>query len=177
MPITIEWPPRESQLAFNRQSWAQVVANSALANMPGKIETNRHGQLLMSPPPSGSHSTKQSRILRQLDRLLGGEPLVECPISTVDGVRSADVGWYSKQRFERVADQIAFELAPEICVEVVSPSNTKTELVEKRSLYFEAGAEEVWLCQQEGAIEIFLKDNPATKAKRSSLCPHFPATI
>jgi Uma2 family endonuclease len=35
--------------------------------------------------------------------------------------------------------------APEICIEVVSPSNSVKELEEKKSAYLAAGAEEVWI--------------------------------
>ena len=35
--------------------------------------------------------------------------------------------------------------APELCIEVVSPSNSRKELREKVAAYLEAGAEEVWI--------------------------------
>jgi hypothetical protein len=35
---------------------------------------------------------------------------------------------------------IVLERAPEICVEIISPSNTESEIQEKQALYFEAGA-------------------------------------
>jgi Uma2 family endonuclease len=35
--------------------------------------------------------------------------------------------------------------APEICIEVVSPSNSVKELREKTEAYLTAGAEEVWI--------------------------------
>jgi Uma2 family endonuclease len=35
--------------------------------------------------------------------------------------------------------------APEICVEVTSPSNSRKEMREKIDAYFAAGAKEVWL--------------------------------
>ena len=35
--------------------------------------------------------------------------------------------------------------APEICIEVVSPSNSVKELEEKKTAYLAAGAEEVWI--------------------------------
>mgnify|MGYP001313879954 CR=1 FL=1 len=36
--------------------------------------------------------------------------------------------------------------APEICLEILSPSNSIVEMEMKRALYFEAGAREVWEC-------------------------------
>ena len=36
-------------------------------------------------------------------------------------------------------------VAPEICLEVISPSNSVKETQEKREAYFAAGAHEVWI--------------------------------
>ncbi len=175
MQLVIDLPPREEQIAFNRRRWQELCADPGLARLPGRIETNAHGQILMSPPPGAPHSHAVRRIQRRLEALLGGLALPECPISTVDGVRAADVGWYSDERFARADGQLVFELAPEICVEVLSPSNTASEMREKRKLYFEAGAEEVWFCREDGSMEFFT--GPDTIAQTSSFCPRFPTGI
>jgi len=177
MQFVIELPPREDQLAFNRRRWAEVLADPALAELPFRIETNSHGQLLMTPPASGEHSYRQSAIILLLSRLLGGHPLPECPISTVDGVKAADVGWYSDARFALVRGQDAFEQAPEVCVEVLSPSNTDFEMRQKKSLYFEAGAEEVWLCREDGRLEFYGSSQPNAPLAASPRCPAFPASL
>lgn len=177
MQLVIELPPREQQLAFNRRRWEEVCADPELARVPGRIETNAHGQILMSPPPSGSHSYRQSRILTSLSNQLGGFALPECPISTIDGVRAADVGWYSEARFTQVRGQIAFELAPEICVEVLSPSNTPSEMAAKKQLYFEAGADEVWFCAEDGTMAFHHRDHPSELLPHSARCPDFPVSV
>ena len=64
--------------------------------------------------------------------------------------------------------------APEICVEVISPSNTASEIEEKKQLYFEAGAKEVWLCDDDGTMRFFL---PGSLVPASLLCPDFPVRI
>lgn len=47
------------------------------------------------------------------------------------------------------------EFAPEIAVEVLSPSNSPAEMVYKRKTYFDAGTEQFWLVDPEkGQIEI-----------------------
>ena len=48
-------------------------------------------------------------------------------------------------------------LAPEICVEVMSPTNTEEEMQEKRRLYREIGAEEVWVVGEKGRIRFYGK--------------------
>ena len=173
MQLVIELPSREEQLAFNRRRWAEVAADPTLAALPYKIETNANGNILMMPPASGGHSYRQSRIQRALEDTLGGFALPECPVSTIDGVRAADVGWYSEERFSQVDGQIAFEIAPEICVEVISPCNTASEMNEKKKLYFEAGADEVWFCADGGSMQYFDRFDPNVPIPNSALCPDF----
>jgi Uma2 family endonuclease len=177
MKLVLELPSRAEVLQQNRLRWAEVLADQTLVDLPFRVETNCYGVLLMTPPPSGHHSSRQGEIAFQLRSLLGGHALPECPTSTLDGVRAADVGWYSSERFALVKGQIAFETAPEICVEVLSPSNTDSEMAHKKQLYFEAGAEEVWYCRMNGAMEFYSKDKPDTPIRQSNLCPNFPPTI
>lgn len=177
MKLVLELPPREELLRQNRLRWSQLVADPALADLPFRVETNRDGVLLMTPPPSGDHSDRQSRILIRLDKELIGRALPECPVSTIDGVRAADVAWYSHERFDAVKGQIAFELAPEICVEVISPSNTDSEMASKKQLYFEAGAEEVWYCRKNGRMEFYCRENPDTPVTLSRLRTAFLTNI
>jgi Uma2 family endonuclease len=177
MHFTIELPTRESQLELNRKRWSQVIADRGLSTLPFRIETNEYGQLLMTPPASGEHSSRQGRITILLDRFLGGHSLPECPISTIAGVRAIDIGWYTVDRYAQVKEQIAFELAPEICVEVLSPSNTDAEMRTKRTLYFEAGAEEVWICGTGGVMSFYHSSEPDTPVFHSKRCPSFPLEI
>ncbi|HRQ87961.1 MAG TPA: Uma2 family endonuclease [Bacteroidia bacterium] len=174
MQLLIELPSRDEQIAFNRRCWAEIVRDPALADLSGKVECNAFGNVLVFPVATGEHSRRQGEIAFHLRKLLGGLALPECPISTIDGVRAADVGWYSEERFERVRGQIAFETAPEICVEVLSPDNTEKEMFAKRNLYLEAGALEVWLCGKNGKMRFF---NLSGEQDASAICPEFPAEI
>lgn len=47
--------------------------------------------------------------------------------------------------------------APEVCVEVLSPSNTAPEMSEKVAAYLDAGAIEVWIVREDGGVEIMRK--------------------
>lgn len=71
----------------------------------------------------------------------------------------------------------ALKGAPEICVEVLSKKNTKEEIEEKRRLYFEAGAKEVWLCARNGKMQFFIAAAPAQDAGASNLCPGMPSRL
>ena len=174
MSLAIQLPPREDQKEFNLRVWERLLADPELAKIPGRIETNRHGQILMSPPPSRQHGSRQFAIARLLDRLMGDHVQTESPVSTSDGVRSADVTWASPLRQRESGNSPLFVEAPEICVEVVSPSNIKREMEEKMALYFDAGAEEVWFCGEDGAMRFHAPEGPLD---RSRLCPDFPIAI
>jgi Uma2 family endonuclease len=179
-PILETLPPEE-QTAFNLKRWQELLADSELARelarIEGRIETDRHGNVIvMSPPPGIPHGSYQVEIGALLRAMLpNGRVISECPISTADGVRSADVAWASRESLAENGTAVCFVKAPEICVEVLSPSNTRREMKEKRSLYFAAGAQEVWVCD-EGRMSFFT-DPDSSDETASVLCPKFPKRI
>src|SRR3954466_16256960 len=117
--ITIELPSQAAQTGFNLRRWDELLDDPELTKIEGRIETDRHGQIIMSPPPSANHGSFQYRIARLLeDYMPKGRVLTECPISTADGVKAADVAWASHESMKELADQVCFPRAPEICVEV-----------------------------------------------------------
>ena len=121
------------------------------------------------------HSVYQGKLSNLLFLLLkGGEVLVECAVETRKGTKVADVAWASAALFRRIKHQTAASHAPEICIEVFSGSNTKAEMEEKKRLYFEQGAQEVWFCNRVGAISFY---NPEGKLPQSERCPEFPSKI
>src|SRR5688500_1322189 len=155
--LTIELPSHAERTEFNLRRWAELLDDPELARIQGRIETDRHGHIIMSPPPAPSHGSYQSRISRLLsEHLSDGETITECPISTADGVKAADVAWASDESMRALGNRACFPRAPEICVEVISPSNSKAEVAEKMALYFDAGAKEVWLCAPSGEMSFYL---------------------
>lgn len=175
--LTIQLPTQLEQTEFNVRRWEEVLEDPTLAKIVGRIETDRHGQIIMSPPPAPDHGENQFSIGHLLKLFLPkGKVLTECPISTADGVRLADVVWLSQERNAQARERALFRKAPEICVEVFSPANSRSEMEEKKALYFEAGAMEVWFCDRRQRMTFFLgPDSPGEKASR--LCPEFPEQI
>lgn len=179
MSTVLEAPERvaveHDRTAFNLAVWDKIVANPEFAAMPYRFETDEHGQIIMSPPPAPSHGNKQSTIswlLRQIKP--NGKVISECPISTKKGVKAADVAWCSLEIWEESEGKSCLLRAPEICVEIMSPSNTRSEIEEKQTLYFEAGAKEFWLCGEDGRMSFF---DPAGPLESSAICPDFPVRI
>src|SRR5271165_4079816 len=176
VPITIELPDLASQTRVNLARWAEILADPALAKLPHRIETDQHGHVLMSPPPAPLHGQRQIHIGVRLHQLLpAGRIVSECPLSTAGGVKAIDVAWLAPQRPEKIGEISLFERAPEICVEIISPSNSTPEIDEKRALYFDAGAAEVWICNLDGSITFF--GSPDHQLPASSICPSFPGRI
>src|SRR5688572_26040995 len=129
--LTIELQPQRAQTEFNLRRWADLLDDRELAKVEGRIETDRHGHIIMSPPPAPSHGSFQLRIGRLLSELLPeGEAITECPISTADGVKAADVAWASPESMRTLGNRSCFARSPEICVEVISPANSKAEINE-----------------------------------------------
>src|SRR5438034_7875825 len=129
--LTIALPDQQEQTEFNLRRWSELVGDRELARFEGRIETDRHGHIIMSPPPAPSHGSFQSEISHLLRNLmLQGRVLTECPISTADGVKAADVAWASPECMRELGNRVCFPTSPAICVEVLSPSNTEAEIQE-----------------------------------------------
>jgi len=154
--------------------WEEVCENKYLQDLPFKIELNRFGQIVMSPAKK-KHSVYQGEI-EHLLRVLkqGGKVFPECPIQTSDSVKVADVVWMSLERYQQTEDEEVLSIAPEICVEIKSASNTKAEMNSKKDLYLEARAEEVWFCSEKGQISFY---NRQGQLSRSVLVPDFPEQV
>ncbi len=152
-------------------TWEEICDDPALRNLPYKIETNRLGQIVMSPARS-RHGEYQAEIVLLLRQLLpAGRVIVECAVQTTDGVRVPDVAWSSPERRQPVI----YTLAPEICVEVMSPHNDEREMVEKRALYFQAGALECWECAEDGRMTFY--GVAGALGNGSELCPAIPVRV
>ncbi len=154
--------------------WQEVCEHPSLKNLPFKIELDEYGKILMSPVKV-YHSAFQGEIAFILRSLLKtGRTLPECAIKTSKGTKVADVAWASLALFQIIKEQAECSVAPEICVEVISASNSQREIDEKKSLYFEAGAKEFWTCNEGGALNFF---SPEAQLSASILVPNFPVKI
>jgi Uma2 family endonuclease len=132
--------------------WAEVCRDPALRDLPYKIELNAWGKIEMSPA-SNRHARLQGRLALEIGRQLPhGEVLAECPVLTDVGVRVPEVAWASAEFMRRHGETTPYPQAPEICVEILSPSNPDAEVEEKTRAYLQAGASEVWLVFEEGRI-------------------------
>ena len=148
--------------------WAELCNEPRWHDLGGKIELNAMGVIEMSPA-SNRHGIRQAAISRALaDQLPDGTAMVECSIMNGDGVRVPDVAWASAAFMARHGDVTPFPAAPEICVEVRSPSNTDAEMEFKKQLFLRAGAVEVWIVPEQGECRYF-DDRGEQSASRFSV--------
>jgi Uma2 family endonuclease len=155
-------------------NWQQVCEEPTLQDLPFKIELNEYGQVVMSPA-SNQHGRLQMRIGTLLSQCVpDGEVISECSVDTGKGVKVADVAWASSAFLAEHGFQTPYPVAPEICVEITSPSNSSQELAEKRALYFARGAKEVWICDSFGNLDFY---GLGGLLPQSSLLGAFPGRI
>lgn len=133
--------------------WKQILGDPWFHDVPYKVETTSSGAIMMSPA-SNWHGNAQVEIALCLDKgRKGGKIINECSILTTDGVKVADVAWASDEFIGKYGFKTPYTVAPEICVEIVSPGNTQQEIEHKVDLYLAKGALEVWVVRENGGIE------------------------
>lgn len=150
--------------------WDEVLKEPTLRDLPYKIELNAWGKVEMTPA-SNRHSRLQAALAAQFDRqLIGGVAFTECSILTSIGIRCPDVAWASPEFIAAYGEITPYNRAPEICVEILSPSNVQAEIDEKTRAYLAAGAHEVWIVSEAGNVRYF---GPGGEKPRSD----FPLAI
>lgn len=155
-------------------NWEDLCHRPDLHNLPFKIELDAHGKVIMSPVKV-YHSALQGELaaLLRLNRR-DGKILTECAIHTRVGTRVADAAWASPDTYRIIRTEAECSVAPEVCIEILSSSNTEEEIETKKTLYFEQGAREFWLCERDGAMVHF---DPRGRIERSLLFPDFPRRV
>jgi len=134
--------------------WHEALADPSLQDLPYKIEINAWGKVEMSPA-SNRHGRLQGELAAALKHQLGGSVVTECSILTRIGIRVPDVAWVSTAFMQNDGEITPYQRAPEICVEIVSPSNVTAEISEKTRAYLTAGAVEVWIVAEDGGIRYY----------------------
>ena len=166
-------PTVASRAEEHQERWDEVTADPSLRDLPYKVETNAQGQIILSPHKN-RHSDLQTAVFHLLQQHApDGHISVEYALATFRGVKAPDVVWMSVGRREEMRETgDPSTLAPEICVEITSASNTEDEMQEKRALYREIGAEEVWVVEEE-SIRFFGEE----ERERSEIAPDCPPAV
>lgn len=154
--------------------WKEVTENPNLRDLPFKIELNEWGQIVMNPVKA-NHSVYQGEIIRLLVNINpDGRVSAELALATSKGTKVTDVAWISYERWKQIKGKTEAPVAPEICIEVLSMSNSEYEMKEKRKLYFEQGAKEFWICNEYGKVSFY---DSKRKLVKSKMFPEFPNKV
>lgn len=139
----------------DKMQWSDAINNLVLQNLPFKIEQNKFGNILMSPA-SNQHGRIQVQININLSNQLPKEKVIaECSTQTAEGVKAADLVWASDEFINTFSYKTPYPKEPEICIKIVSPSNSKAEISNKVNFYLAKGAIEVWIVHENGKIETY----------------------
>ena len=112
-----------------------------------------HGQPVYVPPAKWKHFVVQDQIRILLQNAAGeiGRAATEFgfrPVLEHEYI-VADVGFVSHSRWNAAKAKPYFEGAPDLVVEVLSPSNRRGEMLDKKALCLENGAQEFWVVDTE----------------------------
>ncbi len=110
------------------------------------------GELITMPPPKSLHTLVALAVLQVLQVYLRKNPfglaipeagyiLSRNPLT----IRQPDVSVLNKERVQSTGADDYFEGAPELAVEVVSPSDSAQDLQVKVGQYLQSGAKQVWV--------------------------------
>lgn len=146
----------------------KLITAEEFALLPEPTDGTRlelvRGEVVAMSRPNWEHGELQVTVASLIKVFLKQNPIgrvaVESGVITERGpdtVRGPDVSFMSKERMplgermNRFADQ-----TPDLCVEVVSPSNTRRKLDEKIKEYFFTGCRIVWVLDpDERSVTVF----------------------
>jgi Uma2 family endonuclease len=143
--------------------WNELAADP---ESPDYFELNEFGELIVTPKPTVGHQRVASAVARILTARLGGEAVTDVSVLTDRGVRAPDVVWMTTERWDECKGQSPLQVVPDVCVEVLSPSNTREEIAMKVGAYLRGGAPEAIVVGLKGEVEFF---GPEGKRESSAL--------
>ncbi len=135
------------------------------------------GRLIEMPPPKWLHGRIAHRIQKLLAEAAGpastGEPLIEIAYllgRNPDTVRIPDVSFATKVQLDSTGDFDWVEGPPLLAVEIISPSDSASDLAEKVEQYIRAGCRNVWVVDPAAReVRVHAPGQPASTLRASQL--------
>ena len=146
------------------------------------------GDLIVMPPTGLRHGRVMRLVARALDRYAmqtgSGEVLLDCGFRlAADTVQAPDVAFIRDDRRTKVTERIG-DFAPDLAVEILSPSDNAGRLQRKIGHYFAAGTSAVWVLDPESKTVSVYERSGAFRALNADdlidapdLLPDFSAAV
>jgi Uma2 family endonuclease len=147
------------------------------------------GLLITMPPAKSLHALVANAVLRIIQHFIEGrESVALCEAGYVLCanpliIRQPDISVLSKQRVRATSPDSYFQGAPELAIEVISPSNDAEDMELKIAQYLQYGAIQVWvLYPKTQRVHIFAAGgstilNASQKLDGGSLLPGFSIAV
>jgi len=139
--------------------------------------------LVREPPVGAEHGGIAGTVIGHLFAFVHGNGLGRVCVETgfvlaraPDTVRAPDVAVVSHARAEEtLRDGPYFEGAPDLAIEILSPSNTEQEMTRKVGEYLGAGGRAVWVIDpRRGCVTVHLADRAACRLSRGDVLDGAP---
>jgi Uma2 family endonuclease len=154
-----QWESYPEQGHWTYDDWLQLPADDFRYEI---ID----GVLYMSPPPSTAHQRAVSKLVARMEIHAENEGLgmvFPAPIAVQLPDQSAivqpDILFIAKER-QHIVGSTVIEGAPDLIVEILSPSNWPYDRGEKMEAYRRAGVREYWIVDGRAeTVEVFILEN------------------
>lgn len=153
-----------------------VAEYEQIPDPPGGPYELYHGELVKVSFPEFPHVRAQQQLRRLLENAAGDAGVVhtEMPYRPLPEHEcwGADVAYVARERWESIDRYLMG--SPELVVEVLSPSNTAAEMLDKRNTCLENGAREFWIVDTDHRqIEVSTPDGHTRTYKSGQEIPLF----
>jgi Uma2 family endonuclease len=125
------------------------------------------GELIMSPSPTFFHQRIVTRLVELLSSFARKHKLGEIIAAPMDvyltneDVYQPDILFIRQVRISSIDLNDRIRIAPDLVIEVLSPSTAYYDFTRKKEIYCKQGVEEYWIVDPEDeTIEIMVKDGP-----------------
>jgi Uma2 family endonuclease len=124
--------------------------HDVVGDVPGELIA---GRFVPMTPTGRPHARTEVRLATRLETFVSEHGLGEVYTGEVgvligrnpDTLRGADIAFVSKQRLVNASPDGFLDVAPDLIVEIISPSDRWTDVMEKIDDYFAIGVSAVWI--------------------------------
>lgn len=116
------------------------------------IDELSRGRLVREPRPGQPHGRVQIRLGGLLSRFVDERQLGYVTVESgfvlgrdPDTLRGPDIAFVAREKYGNDLPSGFAEFAPDLAVEILSPSDRRSEMAEKIAQYFDAGTRMVWV--------------------------------